>query len=256
VFLCLCALCLCGFQAQINRPVVQESVTPGQTVSGKVEVENHGREPLKLQVYLEDWEYVEGGSGDKTFTAPGTSPWSASNWIHYFPATLELPAGGRGTVEYTVSVPPDAVGGRYAVMFFESFLAAGRNEEGVNVQYTGRLGSLFEIEAAGTVERTGEITEVTVGPIDPARPLTLSCTFRNTGNVAIRPKAYYNILNPEGRYLGRGEFNPLYTFPGRSGSVSTEWTGSLPPGDHTLLITVDLGGGEPLVVERILSAGR
>jgi hypothetical protein len=126
----------------------------------------------------------------------------------------------------------------------------------VTVQYTGRLGSLIEIEAAGTVERTGEVTEVRVGRIDADRPLELGYTFLNRGNVAIRPKAYYNILDAQGRYLGRGEFNLLYTFPGRSGSATTEWTGSLPPGEHTLLVTVDLGGVEPLVVERAIVAGQ
>ena len=95
VVLCFCTLCLCGFQAQLNRPVVQETVQPGQTVSGTIEVANQAREPVKLEVYLEDWEYVEGGSGDKTFTPPGTSRWSASSWIHYFPNRLELPPGGK-----------------------------------------------------------------------------------------------------------------------------------------------------------------
>jgi hypothetical protein len=244
---------LCGFKAQLNRPVVQETVEPGQRITGQIEVENQGSEPLDLDVYVEDWEYLEGGSGDKDFLPPGTSPWSASNWIHYFPNRLSVPPRGKAAVEYTVTVPPEASGGHYAVMFFESFLASGEAKEGVTVQYTGRLGSLFEIDTP-PVRRTGEITGIEVSPVDPARPLVLRYTFRNTGNVVIRPKAYYNILDINGRYLGRGEFEPLYTSPGRSGAVSTEWTGSLPPGTHTLLLTVDLGGGEPLVVEHPFSA--
>ena len=228
---------------------------PGQTISGNIEVSNRGSEPVQLDVYLQDWEYVDGGSGDKNFTPAGTSRASASSWIHYFPNRLNLPAGGKGVVEYTVSVPADAAGGHYAVMFFESFLAAGQSNQGVTVQYTGRLGSLFEIEAAGTVVRTGEVTDVTTGPVDPARPLSMSYTFRNTGNVVLRPKAYFNILDAAGRYLGRGEFDPLYTSPGGSGTAKSEWTGSLPPGNHTLLLTVDIGGDEPLVIERSLASG-
>jgi hypothetical protein len=141
-------------------------------------------------------------------------------------------------------------------LFFESLLAHSQpDQSGVTVQYTGRLGSLIEVEAAGTVERTGEVTDVAVGPVAADRPLEIGYTFRNTGNVVVRPKAYYNILDASGRYLGRGELPQLYTSPGGSGTARTEWTGTLPSGEHLLLITVDLGGSEPLVVERTISAG-
>ncbi|MBI2104264.1 MAG: hypothetical protein HYT90_01610 [Candidatus Omnitrophica bacterium] len=246
-----------AFQTRINRPVVQETVARGQAVTGAIEVENQGDEPVQLEVYLQDWEYLEGGNGEKQFSSPGSSPWSASSWISYYPSRLELPGRGKGTVEYTVRVPMDASGGRYAVLFFESAVGASPpDEQGVVVQYTGRLGSLFEIEVAGTVERTGELREVTVGRPDDDRPLALGYSFVNTGNVVLRPKAYFNIVDRTGRYFGRGEFNPLYTFPGRSGSTATEWTGRLPVGDYTLLVTVDLGADDVLVAEEPLRVAR
>ena len=248
-----------AFQARINKPVVEESLVPGQAASGTIEVENQGEGPLIVDVYLQDWEYLEGGSGDKLFSAPGTSPWSASNWINYYPKKLELPGHGKGFVEYTIQVPSGAVGGHYAVLFFESMLgAAAKNEQGVTVQYTGRLGSLFEIESAGSVERAGAISRFTLGRPDEDRPLSLSYTFNNTGNVAIRPKAYFNITDGTGRYFGRGEFKPLYTFPGRSGSTATEWTGALAPGEYTVLLTVSLGGttSDVLVAEQPLQVMR
>ena len=249
-------LVLCGFQAQIDKPRIQETVAPGQTITGVVTVTNQDSQPVNLEVYLEDWEYVDGGSGDKNFTPPGSNSRSASGWVRYFPNKIEIPSGGAGKVDYTIAVPPDARGGHYAVLFFESFLAAAPTaDSGVSVQYVGRLGSLIEIEAAGTVQRTGDVTDVRLGTVAADRPLEVCYTFRNTGNVVIRPKAYYNILDGSGRYLGRGEFDPLYTSPAGSGTACTEWTGSLPPGDHTLLLTVDLGAAEPLVVERAIHHG-
>lgn len=241
----------------MSRPVVQEILAPGEAATGTIELENQANEPVRLEVYLQDWEYLEGGTGEKLFSAPGTSPWSAAAWISYFPKQLELPAKGTGVVEYTIRVPADASGGRYAVLFFESVLArAKESDQGVTVQYTGRLGSLFEVEVAGTLRRTGEIAEVTLGRPDEDRPLTLGYAFRNTGNVTLRPKAYFNIVDRTGRYFGRGEFTPLYTFPGRAGSTTSEWTGRLEPGDYTVVLTVDLGGEEPLVIERPLVVRR
>ena len=123
----------------MSRPVVQETLAPGQAVTGTIEIENQGSEPVRLEVYLQDWEYLEGGTGDKLFSAPGSSPWSAAGWISYFPKQVELPSRGKGLVEYTIRVPADATGGRYAVLFFESILARTQKDaQGVTVQYTGR----------------------------------------------------------------------------------------------------------------------
>ncbi|MBI4342029.1 MAG: hypothetical protein HY599_01535 [Candidatus Omnitrophica bacterium] len=242
-----------AFTARINKPIIQETVAPSQTANGTIEVENEGAQPVQFTVYLQDWEYVDGGSGDKLFSTPGSSPWSASGWISYYPQQLELPAHGKGVVEYTIRVPSGTPGGRYAVLFFESALGHSvPDKEGVTVQYAGRLGSLIEVEVAGTVERTGELTAITLGQPAEDRPLEVSYTFLNTGNVAIRPKAYFNITDASGRYFGRGEFPPVYTFPGRSGTAKTEWIGSLPPGDYSVLLTVDLGQSRVLVEERPL----
>ncbi len=244
-----------AFQARMNKPQVQEAIAPGQARTGSMEVENLSDEPVLLEVYLQDWEYVEGGSGDKLFSAPGTSARSASGWINFFPQRLELPGRGRGVVEYTIRVPEDAVGGSYSVMFFESLLAnSPKDENGATVQYTGRMGALFEIEAAETQARTGEIASFTLSPFDDERPLALTYAFRNTGNVILRPKAFFNLVDAAGRYFGRGEFPQLYTHPGRSGEARIEWTGSLAPGEYTVILTVDLGNQQVLVAEQPLRA--
>ncbi len=244
-----------AFNARMDRPLLEETVPRGGTAHGTIELENQEEQPTSLEVYLQDWEYLEGGSGDKLFSAPGSSPWSASGWISFYPQKLELSARGKGVVEYTIRVPADAnAGGHYAVLFFESKLGRGPDDaQGVSVQYTGRLGSLIEVQVAGTVERTGEIAAVTVGAFTADAPLTLGYTFRNTGNIAIRPKASFNIIDQTGRYFGRGEFAPLYTFPGRSGSVTTEWNGTLPPGSYTVVVTADLGEGQAVVAEQPLT---
>ena len=246
-----------AFRARIDRPVVEETLGPGSVTNGTMDVENLSEEPLALEIYLQDWEYVDGGSGEKLFTAPGTSPWSAAGWISFYPQQLALPPKGRGALEYTIRVPEEApAGGRYAVLFFESLLGKPQTgANGVSVQYTGRLGSLIEVQVAGTVRRAGRIAEVTVGDVAPDRPLALGYRFENTGNIVLRPKGFFNIVDAMGRYFGRGEFSQVYTFPGRSGTTTTEWTGQLPPGDYTVLITLDLGQNDVLVAERPLHVG-
>ena len=243
-----------AFGAQITPPIVEVAVARGQTTNGTIEVQNESEEPTELEVYLQDWEYTEGGSGDKLFSVPGSSTRSAAGWISFYPQKLSLPAHGKAVVEYTIRVPADAsAGGRYAVMFFESALGKGKpDEQGVSVQYTGRIGTLFEVQVAGTVERVGEITKVEIGTVSEDRPLRLIYTFINKGNIVLRPKTIFNIVDALGHYFGRGEFKPLYIFPGRSGSSATEWKGSLKPGDYTLVLTGDLGEHQVVVAEHPL----
>lgn len=243
-----------AFGAQITPPIVEKTIGRGQTASGTIEVQNESDDPVELEVYLQDWEYTEGGTGDKLFSVPGSSPWSASGWVSFYPQKLSLPSRGKAIVEYTIRVPADAPpGGRTCVMFFESALGkSAADDEGVSVQYTGRIGSLFEVHVAGTVERVGEISKVDVGVFSEDRPLSLGYTFANKGNIAIRPKTVFNIVDASGRYFGRGEFKQLYTFPGRFGSATTEWKGSLKPGDYTVVVTADLGERQVVVAEHPL----
>lgn len=245
------------FGVEIAPPVIELSVAPGKTTNGAIEVKNESEEPLDLEVYLQDWEYLEGGSGEKLFSVPGTSPWSASSWISFYPQKLSLPAHGKAIVEYTIRLPAEAPpGGRYAVMFFESALAKTTpDKEGVSVLYTGRVGSLIEVHVAGTEQRAGEIAQVSVGEVSEDRPLKISFTFLNKGNIALRPKTVFNIIDDSGRYFGRGEFKPLYVFPGRSGSAITEWKGALSPGNYTVVITADLGQQQVVVAEHPLKVG-
>ncbi len=249
-----------AFGTQITPPIVEVAVARGQTTNGTIEVQNESDEPTELEVYLQDWEYTEGGSGDKLFSVPGSSTRSAAAWISFYPQKLSLPVHGKAVVEYTIRVPADAsAGGRYSVMFFEAALGKGQSDEqGVSVQYTGRIGSLFEVQVAGTVERTGEITKIETGTVSEDRPLSLSYTFINKGNIALRPKTIFNIVDVAGHYFGRGEFKQLYTFPGRSGTTATEWKGSLKPGEYTLVLTADLGEHQVVVAEHPLHvpAGR
>ena len=119
-----------AFNARISRPIVHEVVALGQTARGTIEIENQEDAPLSLEVYLQDWEYIEGGSGDKVFSVPGSGRWSAASWITYFPEHLDLPARGKGLVEDTIRVPQyGATGGRYAVLFFESVISPGSADE-------------------------------------------------------------------------------------------------------------------------------
>ena len=251
----LFALCLNAQAAtlRISAPKIQMELAPGESYSGDIEAENPTDEDTKVKIYLEDWSYTSVGTGEKKFVPAGTTPLSAAKWITFSPAQDVIKPFGRTTAHYTINVPQDAKGAYYAVMFFETLVGTSTDEEGVNVLVAGRIGSLFFIEIKGTVERSGEIKSVDVKAPEGNKPMEIQTSFHNTGNTDISLSGNFLIMDSEGKVLGRGDINKIYTFGGASASGKTQWIGRLAKGQYQLLLTYNLGKGKSLVEEKTIT---
>lgn len=239
---------------RINSPKIQLELSPGESITGEIAAENPTEEPTRARIYLEDWTYNAGGTGQKHFSPMGSTPHSASKWITFSPTDEELKPFGRTVVHYTIKVPNDAKGAYYSVLFFETLLGKASDEEGASVNVAGRIGALFFIEIKGANERKGEIQSVVIKPPFENKPLVITTTFRNSGAVDIALGGNFLIMDPEGKVKARGDLNKIYTFPGDAESGTTEWVGRLPRGTYQALLTYDLGKGKTLVEEKTFVA--
>ncbi|OIO38063.1 MAG: hypothetical protein AUJ71_03920 [Candidatus Omnitrophica bacterium CG1_02_49_16] len=237
---------------RISSPKVQLKAAPGETYAGEITAENPTEEEVKVRIYLEDWVYAAGGTGQKNFSPMGTTPLSAAKWITFSPAEDAIKPFGRTIVHYTIQVPQDAKGTHYAVLFFETIIGSAKDEEGVNVMVAGRIGSLFYVEVKGLAERKGEIKSVELKPSTGNKPLEIVTTFHNMGNTDITLGGNFLIMDKPGKVVGRGDVDKVYTFPGTTESSTTQWVGRLPKGVYSVLLTYDLGEGKSLVEERPL----
>ena len=237
---------------RISTPRVELELSPGETYSGEIIAENPGEEEVKAKLYLEDWAYSPGGTGEKKFTPVASTPLSASKWITFSPTDEVIKPFGRITARYTVTVPAEAKGAYFSVFFFETLLGTATDEEGVNVLVAGRIGALFFIQIKGTVDRKGEIKSVDLKAPEGNKPLEVSTTFQNSGNVDIVLGGNFLIMDADGKIQGRGDLNKIYTFPGSAETGNTQWVGRLPKGSYQVLLTYDLGKGKNLVEERTL----
>ena len=238
---------------RISAPKVILELSPGETYSGEIVAENPTEDENKVKIYLEDWAYQSGGTGEKRFAPAGTTPLSASKWINFSPAQDVIKPYGRVTVHYTISVPANAKGAYYSVLFFETVLGASTDEDGVNVLVAGRIGSLFFIEIKGIVDRKGEIQSVELKAPEGNKPMEIHTVFHNTGNTDITLAGNFLIMDSQGKVQGRGDLNKIYTFPGDTGVGTTQWVGRLLRGDYQVLLTYNLGKGKSLVEEKTLT---
>ncbi len=242
---------------RIDSPKVRLSMVAGGHQSGEVEVENTGKEPIAVRVYLEDWVFSD-QTGGKTFFPKGTQKMSCAPWINFYPADLELAQGSTHAVRYTVSVPQGAAGGHFCVMFFET---GGGTMERVDdtgnlmtVKVLNRVGALFYIEPEGTIERRGEILKMEAGP--RLNDFIVSADFVNTGNTDIITQGTFNVFDAEGYVYARGEFEESYTLPGDEATLHAAASSvNLRAGSYDLIVTLEYEQGGVLTKEASFTLG-
>lgn len=237
---------------RINNPKVELSVRPGESKSGQITIENPTEQSLSIKCYLEDWFYTSEGDGSKDFRPASTTPLSCASWINFTPAEFVLNPYGREVLSYRVNVPPEASGGYYAVLFFETAIGEGRDEQGLTILILGRLGSLFYVDAEGTINKQARLTNITVKEEEEGFKVT--ALFKNTGNVYIACSGNFNLIDRNGVVFARGQFNDTYTFPETEVSLQATWEKDIEPGIYDLIITLDLGE-KTLVEERQVRLG-
>ncbi|MFH1691701.1 MAG: hypothetical protein ABIC68_03920 [Candidatus Omnitrophota bacterium] len=239
---------------RIDKPKVKMEVTPGDYENGVIRVENRNGQTSSIRVYLEDW--VSSGDdrtgSDKVFMPKGTTPLSCSNWISFSPADFVLAPGEARDVQYTVSLPKEAKGGYYSVMFFESQSGTLEklNEQGenVSVKVLNRLGALFYVQAEGTINKTAELRNLDISY--KLNDLVVSGDFVNTGNTDISVTGTFNVIDGQGFVYARGEFNKVFVLPTEKGVLTARSDSvDLKAGSYGLLITLDFVGGGSIVEE-------
>ncbi|MFH0877077.1 MAG: hypothetical protein V1863_02500 [Candidatus Omnitrophota bacterium] len=256
LFCCLgLVVIFCATEARagvrIDKPKIRLAVEPGSYDSGEIKVENTGAEQISIKVYLEDWVYSE-QEGGKDFMPKGTSKFSASPWISFYPADFTIVPNGTQMVRYTVSVPKEAKGGHYSVMFFETGGGAIEqpDEQGVNVaiQVLNRLGALFYVEPQGTIDKIAAIKGLDIS--EKLNDLTVTADFLNTGNTDITASGTFDVIDQEGFVYARGLFEEVYTLGGDKAKLQAKASSvNLRSGDYDLLMTLEFQNGGSLIQE-------
>jgi hypothetical protein len=229
----------------MNQSKIRVVVSPGERTFGEITLDNPNDQAKSMRLYLEDWYYLPGGSGAKEFLPANSTPASACPWITFSPADVTVPAFGKQKVGYSINVPPDATGARFAALFFETLLSQGalsESDRSVGLNVNVRVATLFYVEVKGTTKREAKISNLKVQPSKEAKGfLDITLDFENTGNTDIATSGNFSLMNNDGLVSARGEFNSVYTFPDGKGTLLGTWKDKIPAGIYDLVVTVDLG---------------
>lgn len=238
IFLVLfCATPAWSLTLRITNPKVFISAKPGDTVSGKLRVENPTAEPVKIHVEVQDWRYAS-YDGSKNFFPAGTFHSSCSDWISYAPVNFVLEPYGKQEISYTVKIPENTEGGYFSVMFFQSDLGQGDGGDGVSVSVVGRIGSLFYVDIEGTANRVAEIDNIRIENF--SNNFLFQANFMNKGNTYINAKGSVVVLDQDNMVKIRQEINNIYTLPTDTALIDASVAEGLPQGKYLLVLTLDI----------------
>ncbi|HLY62628.1 MAG TPA: hypothetical protein VKV95_17940 [Terriglobia bacterium] len=220
---------------------VQYRFEPGQPFQFDLSVSNNSKTPASLSVSVTDFWYNE--KNEKVFGAPGSSPRSAANWIEVVPRHVAVPAEGTAKVQVIVTPPRQVSGGYYAVIFVESKpeLTEAATAEKRAVYTNMRLGSLILLSAANTEKYQVGVSDAQFAPPLASQTMKLDFLLANESNTHIFPLATAAIVNSRHELIAKAEGDKKRFLPGQKDRVPVSWTGTLPPGNYSAILTVMYG---------------
>lgn len=220
--------------------LIRKEFKPGVPFELELATVNNGQTPVEMSVQVTDLWYDQ--KNEKVFSEPGTSPRSAANWIQFVPEHFQVPVNGTQKMRAIVTPPADAKGGYYATLFVISTpqLAFDRDKTPDKRQvYTNmRLGSLVLLSAEKTEEYKVEISNVKIVPPTANQGLDLSFTLANLSNTHVLPRARVAVMDSQRKLVAKAETEEKRFLPGQKDNMHVNWTGTLPAGNYTAILTV------------------
>lgn len=189
-----------GQGLSISPFVLERQMEKGQSLRETIEVTNTTNRTLPIDIVVKDFA-PDGTEGQQTFFDPGEGDenFSLARWIHIQNnPSLVLRAGEKTQVDFTIDAPLNAdEGGHYGAVIF-SF----QNETpqaGTAVQVSQKIGAIILVKL-GQAKEDGFISRFeTDKNIYNKTPITFTTTFRNTGNVHVKPRGAISVRNMFGK---------------------------------------------------------
>lgn len=249
----LCLMLLMIFAAGLQLHAQSIGLAPAQVVADfkpgvpfeySLSVANSGSETVELHVQITDLWYND--KNEKVFSTPGTSPRSAANWIQFVPEKFIVAPNASQKMKAIITPPVDAKGGYYAVLFIESTPVATnkQTDDGKRIFTNMRIGSLVLLTAKDTASYDVAIQNLKLVPPAANQGLSLSFDVDNQSNTHIFPLARLALLTPNHKLVGKAESEMKRFLPGQKDSMKVDWTGDLPGGDYTAVLSLIYGGNQ------------
>ena len=248
VAILLCITYISLGQVAVLVTSISLQIPAGESSEVSFAVENVGEdEPATLTLYLGDWS--RDSAGAPQYLPPRTVSRSCTEWIELSRTQIELPAGESTDVSFTVSVPSEAEGSYWAVLFVQ--IEPGPVTTEAPEAETGRVIGIREVwrqavQIYQTVPGTEE-PDATIGSLR-ARPdrntglVNIDLDFENTGNTILRDVVgSIDLIDQTGEVADTVTIPRFMILPGSTRSFELISSKKLAPGVYIARAGVDYG---------------
>jgi hypothetical protein len=210
--------------------------SPGQVLSGVIELQNNSTDPARVRIYLSDYFFYHTGSTE--YPEAGSLQRSNANWIELQTPEITVPGNSNLTYSFSAVVPSDeSLSGTYwAVIMVEPIDDFKDDEvEGITVRTKTRY-------AIQVVTNFGEPQVKSVAILGRSLSknnglYSLNMDIQNTGNWWMRPELSASVFNQSGETVGEFRGNSIRLYPGTSGHFVVSFV-DLVPGDYRVLALI------------------
>ena len=216
-----------------------------QSSTGSMIIRNNSEDTLAVKIYIKD--YLRRSDGSESELEPGTISRSCSQWLSISPMNIELEPGETKEARISMSVPLDAEGTYWSMVYVEQFSkptprGGEINGYSFNINVYPRWGIRILESVSGTEKIEGQIANLLINNEDESKQMVAEIGFENTGNVILKCEGYLDIRDVTGETIEKIEFENFSTYPENTRIIKTEIPQTLKPGEYSALAVIDYGG--------------
>jgi len=211
---------------------------PGQAAVDSFNIALRGEQGHRFTVAVRD--AVEQPDGTFAYQKPGTSPFSASNWVSVTPRAFAGGPNRTQPIDFRIAVPANAEPGDHVTSFSVARLPTGHN---TTVGPVEAIAVRMDAHVSGPLKPAAKITSLEAPSITGTSPVTVTASVKNTGNVRLdfdhRNKGSVAVLSGSDQKAATDFSGILY--PGQSRTFELSWDNPPLFGHFTASASVDEG---------------
>lgn len=214
-----------------DGPFFDLQMDPGESRQLEVELSNGGHSEVLARTYAADaYSIINGGFGAELFDE---EPSGTTLWVDYGTRELTLPPGEGLVIEFTVSVPADAVPGEYITSVVAENSEPYRDPdagEGIQFDQVNRTAIAVAIDVPGPRQPSLEIGAI--GHKAAAGMSFVTFEIANTGNVHLKPAGEFTLRDAAGEPIATYQPAMDSVYAGTETLLEAPLSADLAPGDY------------------------
>ncbi len=229
------------------QPVkVSETLNPGQSYKGSINLTNESDEDVNLLVTVQDFIPLAGSETIQFVErAPGVT--TVKDWIDIVgPMSFIFAKGESRRIEYSINAPETAdPGGHFGAIFFKGTA----KDSGEQLKIGTQIGMLVLVTVPGNRIQKGRILSFSAPAFVEKPPVDFTLRFENTGTVHFEPKGEIIITNMLGQRVGEVPIEGQVVLPTGIKDLHFAWHPAFIFGKYIAKATIYDGEGNQLTSE-------